>query len=131
MQEYCQYIRNIFHLITPIDMFKLIARFSIPCKIDNLEQAALYQNEIMYYDKHFSKEQLNYSLAVELAKLLYNFEYTVTIGNEFATELLIPTSEFINLVFNTEKINLQHLANHFQVPSHIINIRGKVLNLWK
>ena len=135
MRDYCQYIRKIFHLSTPIDMFKLITRFSIPYQNDNSKQDVIYENGIMYYDKHLSKSRINFSLARELAKLLYDNKYTNKIGNEFAAELLMPTNEFINICLNNpeenNEISLKKLANYFFVPVHAVNIRGQVLHLWR
>ena len=135
MEEYCEYIRKVFNLSFPINVLDLIKRCGISIKSSKIEQIAIYQDPYLLYDKDLDKKVINFAVAKELAKLFWDEKYTDKIGNEFAVELLMPKSEFINICINnseeSNKVSLSKLSDYFQVPQHAINIRGKVLGLWQ
>lgn len=133
MEEYCDYIRKLFNLSIPINVLNLIKRCGISSKPSRIEEIAIYQNPYLLYDKNLDMKVINFAAAKEFAKVLWE-KYTDKIGNDFAAELLMPKSEFINICINNpdenNEVSLSELSDYFQVSQHAINTRGKVLGLW-
>jgi len=134
MEDYCNYIRKLFNLSIPINTLNLIKRCGIASKPSKIEEIAIYQNPYLLYDKNLDIKVINFAAAKEFAKVLWE-KYTDKIGNDFAAELLMPKSEFINICINNSKesneISLSKLSDYFQVSQHAINTRGKILGIWK
>ena len=94
----------------------------------------MYYEGTIFYDKDRSRQNINFSLAREIGKLLLN-EYDAKILNDFAAELLMPKAEFYSIIYNDPEeknfVEMKKLAKYFGVTTHMINTRGQVLNLWK
>ena len=122
MQDYCDFIRDKLSLSIPVNVFTLI------------DNDAMYYEGTIFYDKDRSRQNINFSLAREIGKLLLN-EYDAKILNDFAAELLMPKAEFYSIIYNDPEeknfVEMKKLAKYFGVTTHMINTRGQVLNLWK
>lgn len=134
IENYCEFIRKTLHTKFPIYMFKVLDKLEIKYMTAKFKIDAIYNDNILFYNKKASKDRTNFALARELLKALLPDIYTSELGNEFSWELLIPAKHFTHLYKDGENNKLftpKELAKYFNVNTQTINSRGKMLGLWE
>ena len=134
IENYCQFIRQTLHTKFPIYMFKVLDKLEIKYMTAKFKIDAIYNDDILFYNKKASKDRTNFALARELLKALLPDIYTSELGNEFSVEFLMPAKHFINLYKDGENNKIfspKELAKYFNVNMQTINNRGKSLGLWE
>lgn len=131
--EYTKYIRRRLNLVSPVDMFKLLAVLGLNIQIDsNMLEPVKIKNNIIFIQDTYTREYLQFELAKYLGYIIFslsNRKYSqyklYYIINEFAISLLVPNDELIELV--NQNIEIPQIAKYFQVQPRVIKCRCKVL----